>query len=380
MADSTLVRTNARSYATEQFIPGFVSRQYLRSPLLGFLVGEQGGARGLREVSFGLMNGKGALLGGANVHSARKAQISGSERVYVPGVQTGTQSASVKNLSVRDTSATVTTPTANSQDQKRKMGFVQWTHKQNAVVVWHSTLRLARGEFVIQSVVGDAVGIGLQDMFTNLIDELWKGSPASQDAEVYWSEQQGVNDICSTTNTLYGIDRSGDTFYDSHRITGAKTANLALIDDAQITQGVQDISQGINLVLMPKALYLAVKAEALAAGGTLIHQSIPESSQTGILSESIMYGRVLITYDPGLKDYSAVVTADPDMSDNVFMADMGDYLFQTNAGMNFEMSDFISLPKYAEGAIDADQALLDLEYRFWTEKPWSSILYTAVTV
>jgi hypothetical protein len=284
----------------------------------------------------------------------------------------------VKNLTVRDTTATVSTPTSNSQDQKRKTGFVQWSHKQNAVIVWHGTLRVARGKYKIASVTSDAVGIGVQDMFDNLIDELWKGSPTSQSAELYWDSQSGVNDVCSTTNTLYGIDRSSVTCFDSKRVTSGKTAALALIDDANVTQGIQDVGNGVSLCLLPRDLYLTVKAEALTKGGTLIHKNTPEASKFGQRSESIMYGDVLITYDPGLKDYSAT-TGDPDMSDNVFMADMGDWIFQTNSGMNFKMGEFVNLALYAEGAIDADQAILDLEYRFWSSKPWTSILYTAVT-
>jgi hypothetical protein len=379
MADSTLVRTNARAYAREQFIPGFVSQQYVRSPLLGFLAAQSGQKGGLREVAHGLLNGKGSIIGGTNMSKAKRENLSGSERVHVAGVQTGGNSGSVKNLTVRDTTATVSTPTSNSQDQKRKTGFVKWTHKQNAVIVWKSTLRLAKGKYKVADVVSDAVGIAVQDMFDNLIDELWKGSPSDQDAEAYWSEQSGVNDVCHTTNTLYGIDRTSVTYYDSNRVTGAKTANLALIDDANITQGIQDTGKGVGLCLLPKSLYLTVKAEALTKGGTIIHKNTPEAALTGILSESVMYGDVLITYDPGLKDYSAVVTADPDMSDNVFMADMGDWCFQTNDGANFQLGEFVSLPDYSEGAIDAEQALVDLEYRFWTNRPWTSILYTAVT-
>ena len=379
MADSDFVRSKGRAYASEQFIPNFVSQQYVRSPLLGFLAAQGGDKGGLRELSLGLLNGKGSIIGGANMKKAKRENLQGSERVYVAGVQTGTNAASVKNLTVRDTSATVSTPTSNSQDQKRKAGFVQWTHKQNAVIVWKSTVRIAKGKYKIADVISDAVGIAVQDMFDNLIDELWKGSPSSQDAEVYWSEQQGINDVCHTTNTLYGIDRTSVTYYDSHRVTGSTTANLAMIDDANVTQGIQDTGDGVSLCLLPKALYLGMKAEALTKGGTLIHSKTPESAQTGIRKESIMYGETLITYDPGLKDYSAVVTADPDMSDNVFMADMGDWVFQTNDGANFQMGEFVSLPDYSEGAIDADQALIDLEYRFWTNKPWTSILYTAVT-
>jgi hypothetical protein len=379
MADSTFVRTGSRAYAKEQFLPGFVSQQYVRSPLLGFLAAQSGDKGGLREVSLGLLNGKGTIIGGKNMSKAKRENLSGSERVNIAGVQTGGNSASVKNLTVRDTTATVSTPTSNSQDQKRKTGFVKWTHKQNAVIVWNSQKRLSKGKYKAADVVSDAVGIACQDMFDNLIDELWKGSPSDQDAEAYWSEQSGVNDVCHTTNTLYGIDRTSVTYFDSNRVTGGKTAALALIDDANITQGIQDTGDGVNLCLLPKALYLTVKAEALTKGGTLIHSNTPEAAQTGIRKESIMYGETLITYDPGLKDYSAVVTADPDMSDNVFMGDMGDWVFQTNDGANFELGEFVNLPDYSEGAIDAEQALIDLEYRFFTNKPWTSILYTAVT-
>ena len=54
-------------------------------------------------------------------------------------------------------------------------------------------------------------------------------------------------------------------------------------------------------------------------------------------------------------------------------------MFQTNSGMNFSVSEFIYLGQYAEGAKDADRALIDLEYRFWTDEPWGNIVYTSTT-
>lgn len=376
MADIANTRDLIRAYATEQFIPEFVTNQYTRSPLLQRMTGQKGSDRELRPVGDGLTGKtKGTLVGGGSMSRAKRMAVTGGESVSW-GVQKGT-SVSVKNLTSRDTAATLANPTTNSQDQQKKMTTVRLTHKQVECLVWNSTAQANQGEYKIMSAIDDALGIAMQEIFDSLITELYVGSPTDQESE-YWSEQIGIDNVCKTSGFLYGIDRTG-TFFDGKRVTSAKAKALALIDDANITQGIQDKGEGVDLCLVNKTAYLTIKAEALTKGGTVIHKSMPEAVEYGMKQECILYGNVLVTYDPGLLDYSAISTFDSDLSNAVFMTKIGDWCFQTCNDKNFSVGEFVDLSKFSVGGHDARRALIDLQYRFWVFHPKNSIMYTAVT-
>jgi hypothetical protein len=375
MANIATTRSGLRAYASEEFIPKFVTNQYTRSQILASLVAQQANDRELRPPGNGLI--KGTMVGGKNMRSADQKRIKGSESASW-GVQTGT-SGGVKNMTSRDTTATIATPTTNSQDQKKVMTTVRWSKKQVQCVVWNSTADTNRGQYAIMSAVDDALAIAMQDLFDSLIQELWTGAPSDETAE-FFSEQSGVNNICSTTTQLYGLDRNTHDYFDGHRVDSSATPGLALIDDANITQGITEKSGPVTLALFNPTDYLVVKAEALAkgGGGIIIRASDPEAARYGVKREAIVYGDCLITVDYGLKDWSAVTTGDPNMADNAFMCVIEDYVFETQTDRNFSVDEFIDVGKYTPGGIDAKSAHITLMYRFYTLHPKSSILYTDV--
>lgn len=373
MANIPTTRSGLRAYASEKFIPKFVTRQYDRSTILSVMAAQEGSDRMLRPPGKGLI--KGTQIGGGNLTRAQRMNTAGSESASW-GVQTGT-SGGVKNLTARDTTATISNPTTNSQDQKKVMTTVKWSKKQVQCVVWNSTKSTNKGKYAIMSAVDDALGIAMQDLFDSLIQELWTGAPADETAE-FFSEQSGINNICSTTTQLYGLDRSGHTYFDSHLVTTAINAGLAMIDDANTTQGIDEEGNPVTLALFNKSAWLTVKAEALAKGGQLILKSMPLAQEYGVRREAVLYGDCLITKDYGLKDWSAVTSGDPNMSDNAFMCDVGDYVFETSTDGNFAVNEFVNVGEVTPGGIDARSAHITLMYRFYTYKPWNSILYTDV--
>ena len=375
MANITGTRSGLRAYASEEFIPKFVTNQYTRSQLLSSIVSQEGSDRELRPPGSGLI--KGTMMGGSKAMHAKKMSVKGSESASW-GIQTGT-SGGVKNLTARDTTATIATPTTNSQDQKKVMTTVRWSKKQVQCVIWNSTASVNRGEWAIMSAVDDALGIAMQDLFDDLIEELWTGAPADQTAE-FWSQQSGIDAINSTTTTLYGIDRSVNDYFDGHRVTDSKTPALALIDDANTVQEIDAKSGPVTLALFNPTDWLVVKAEALAkgGGGIIIREGTPEAARYGVSREAVLYGDTLMTKDYGLKDWSAVTTGAPNMADNVFMAVIADYVFETMTDYNFKVDEFIDVGRYTPGGIDARSSHITLQYRFFTWHPKSSVLYTDV--
>lgn len=376
MADVGTHYTGVRSYANERHIPKLISRLYSRSPILGIMAHKGGGDSGLRA---GGLN----LIGGGSLSTAQRKMITGSYEVHLH-IQSGDgASDQTKNMGVRDTAPSMTSPTTDSQDQQKKTVYFRFTKKHTEVIIWNTTTELGKGKYALGSAVSDAVSIAMQHHFGSLIDELWKGSPADQTADV-WSEQAGINDICHTTNTYGGLDRTSVTFFDGFRDATSRASALSLVDTAHLdlvgsnTQSVMDITDGFSVGLWNRDAYQTAKAEALSKNGTLLHRGTPEAAREGIKNEAFFYGNVLNTYDPGLKDYSAV-SGDPDLSGGVLLMDPTEMCFLTQEGKSFSAGPFRDLAEYSEGGKDAIRSLLKTHYKFWTFKPFAHFLYTAVS-
>jgi len=381
MADITGIRTAAAltAYASEKFIPKFVSEQYTFSPLLSAMTAQPGSDRELRPKGDKETPGsvKSTFIGGGNLTYAQKMSIRGSLTASW-SVHTGT-SGDVKNLTVRDTSAALSAPTTNSQDQKEKMTYLNFSLKQVECLIWNNAVRLSRGKFKISNVMDHAMGIAMQDLLDHLINELWQGSPSDQTAAI-WSEQPSVNDVCSTTNTLYGLDRTANGYFLSHRVTSATPAALNIVDNANVTQGIRNKStRGVNFGLVNATDYLTLKAEATTKGlGSIVMDGNPIAARYGIKNEALAYGNTVITYDPGLQNYSTLLSESGavDLSRAAVFFNIGDWFFETQEGENFNVGPFIDISQYSSGGYDARRSLITVMYRFGCFDPKNQVLYT----
>lgn len=383
MANQTGIRTSSAftAIASEKFIPKFVSDFYTFSPLLSALTRAKGSDRDLRPAGDKETPGsvRSTFIGGSNIGYAQKMQIRGSLTASW-SVMTGT-AGGVKNLSARDTSAQLSNPTTNSQDNKEVMTYLNFSLKQVECVIWNNSLRLGRGQYKITSSLEHATGIAMQDLLDSMIEELWIGSPSDQTAPV-WDSQCGVNHVCSETNTLYGLDRSADDYFHSHRVATALAPTLSLVENANVTQGIRGKStRGVTFGLANANSYLALKAEATTKGlGAIIQEGNPIAARYGILNEAIAYGNTVITYDPGLKNYGASESGAPDMSDDIVFFDLGDWFFETQEGENFSVGEFIDISQYVSGGYDARRALITVMYRLGCYQPKNQIIYDNINV
>ncbi len=383
MANIDAIRTSSAftAIASEQFIPKFVSDQYQFSPILSAMTAQPGSDRELRPKGNKETPGsiRSTFIGGGNIGFAEKMSIKGSLTAEW-GVQTGT-AGGVKNLTARDTSATLSNPTTNSQDNKEVKTYLNFSLKQVECVIWNNSLRLGQGKYKITASLENATGIAMQDMLDDLIEELFIGEPSDQTLPV-WDSQCGVNHVCSETNTLYGIDRTASDYFRSHRVSSNKAAALALVDDANVTQGIRSKNaRGVNFGIVGSAAWRQIKAEALTKGlGALVQEGNPLAARYGILNEAVAVGSTVITWDPGLTDYSGGTgSEDANLTDFGFFFDMGDWFFQTMEGENFNVGPFIDISQYASGGYDARRSLFTLMYRFGCYRPWNQIAYQNLT-
>lgn len=384
MANINAIRTTEAftAIASEYFIPKFVSQFYKFSPILSALTQQPGSDRELRPKGNKETPGsvRSTFIGGGNIPTAEKMSIKGSLTAEW-GVQTGT-SGGVKNLSARDTSAQLTNPLTNSQDNKEVKTYLNFSLKQVECIIWNNTLRLGRGQYKLTASLENATGIAMQDMLDDLIEELFMGRPTDQTAAV-WDSQSGLINVCEETGLLYGIDRTANSYFRSHLVSTAKAAALALIDDANITQGIRaKNTRGVNFGIFGSGPWLQIRNEATTKGlGFLIQEGNPLAARYGILNEAVAYNTTVLTWDPGMIDYGASgsTSGGADLRDWAFLLDLGDWFFQTNEGYNFEVGEFVDISKYTSGGYDARRSLVTLMYRLGCYRPWNQIAYTGVT-
>ena len=386
--------TGVHAYADRIVLPPLISSLYERFLLVGLMAKRAGSPfsdRGfLSRDKKGLLHPKPfALIGGANVIKSMARR----EELAAPGVeahiriQTGKVAGSSKHLGTRDTEPNIASKTTNSHDQKVKTAKVRWSKLHTEIFLWNTTIELAAGKAQIASATAEGTAIGMSDHLDAMVPKLYWGAPSDQDEDI-WDSPFGLNEVLKKNNTYLGLDRDLTTYTDpvdgatknywaSHRHTDAIAASLDLIDIANIDFGIQDRGPGIDVVLCAKGPYHAIKAEALSKNGTLIHRGSPEAAKLGITREAVLYGDVLITYDSGLRDWTGA--GGPDLSQAVAGLTLGDWVFQTQAGKNFALGDFVDTGKYAEAGKDGVRGLLKTHYRMWCEHPENQIMFTNVT-
>jgi len=137
-------------------------------------------------------------------------------------------------------------------------------------------------------------------------------------------------------------------------VTTAKSATLALIDDANITQGVFNFGGGIDTVLCGAANYLKFKAEAQARMQITMVNDMPEYAKIGFQFEAFKYQNVIIASDPFIQDYSTGTwpsgVAATDISAYVFCMTLKDVYMDIHPAHNFRASPLVDQGEAAPAA------------------------------
>jgi len=282
-----------------------------------------------------------------------------------------------KWMGTRDTAPQMSNPTTNSQDQKKKDAFVNWSKLHSEIIVWNSQVETASGRYAKGDAMTDAISIAVSDHMDALLRELYVGLPTDQTADI-WDKPVGLYYICQPTGTVYGVDRSlaAAQAMRGRTIHGA-AASLDMIDIANIDMGIQDTGPGIDTLLCSRGIYHTLKAEALTKNGTLLHRDTPEVAKLGLKNEAVIYGNVVITYDPWLKDYSG--SNGPDLSTSAFGLTLGDICFQTQEGNWLTPGKFVDLEETGEGGKDAKRSILKSHCRLWTQRPFNHVMFMGTT-
>jgi hypothetical protein len=345
-----------------------------------------------RNVLAAVMLGKGGLSGelgrpGAFVafggkpgsfSDASQSKIAAYERKIRVHAKT---SSGFKHMGFDDTSPAVDV----AQSQNNTSASYRYCHARQALKILNDDIRFAKGQYQIADPIQDATEEAVQKLVDNVTPFFYLGVPGDQTADK-WSQPLGIKALCDTDNTFAGLNRGSapySTCWVGKEVTTAKSCSLSLIDDANITQGIQDTGPGVDVVICGKANYLKLKYEAQARGQFQTLSLMPKHLEVGARYEGFQYGSVTILYDNWIQDYSTGTwpsgLAATDISNYVFMLTSGDLHMDIHPEGNFSVGQFKDQGQLSPGGEDAITANIDILYRPWYEYPNRHIVYTSVS-
>lgn len=353
------------AYAKAKVESELISNLYNRVPLLAFLAG-----KGKNDAPLG-RPGAAALLSGKTLKGAERAKELGVE---VHDKHIFEAVGGFKYMGAKGTSPSTGSVAFND---KPRTAVFRNTRAQQAIKIDNFVHAVAKGSEAIGSVTDDAVNQAMDEMLDQLNLDFWRGNPTDQTADI-WDNFLGVLQAMDTDNTYGNLDRSTYTGYAAKRVTTATSPSLALVDDANLVQGVINKSGPLDLVITSNAIYNDLKQEALARGVTVSVGTMPQMAEVGVEQEGIKYGPTWITFDPNLTgDWSSY---DSDVSDATkvwagFHTDQ--WRFTADPAENFMVTPFIDQSD-VPGGDDAITARIKLMARLRCKKPQNEIVYTNV--
>lgn len=360
--------TGIHAYAMGEVLPKRTSSFYQRQPFLTFLTGKASDESNIgRPGTYAIVGGKG------NFSKVDKEMAGGTE------ISQRVQDAQVgggKWMGLRDTSPS----TGNdSHDQHTRTAIWRWAQYKQPIKIWQATLDAAKGsKYKIGNAVKEATEEATEELFATLALSYYRGNPTDQTAD-RWDQPLGVLQAMDTDNTYANLNRSTASYWAGKRVTTAKAASLNLIDDANVTQGAMDKGPGIDFVLTSKAIYLKLKAEALARGQSVTVGDMPESLKVGAKHECIKYGNVTITYDPNLTGNWSAYDSDVTDATKLFLCFTSeDWIAYFHADYNFGLTPFVYLGD-RPGGDDAVAAQLEVQTLLRCQRPWTNVCYTDVS-
>lgn len=356
------VRQDIHAFANEYVRSQLYSGVYSRLPLLSLLAHKGGTAGALGGGESGRPS-VGAIIG-SMPDKADLESLRGSTQAHVRW-QTGTNTA-VKNLTIKGTTVS---PGNDYQADVVQTALFSWSKKQAAINIPRVYADMAQGKFAVGKLVRESSDMALNDLYDDLAQELITGSPSDQSLDL-WDAQAGLDDAVDSGNTYGRVDRSqsANAQWRGKEVSDATAATLDIVEDANLTQGVANKSDGIEVIFTGNALYKKFKAQANAEQQLITTTGTPDEAMIGFLKESFKYNGVIFTFDPKI---AAGV---------VYALRPSDFCFEVHPGQNFRVSPFRDGTDDGQfGEADAMTAKITLMYRFYCKQPWNQVKYTNVS-
>lgn len=320
----------------------------------------------------------GAIFSGKAISPAESMTLANFNS-WQPRIQ-GFETSNSKWMGARDTNPTVANPTTNSHGQAmQNTALFNRAQLKTPILIWHADKERAMSEgtdklrgLAMSQLIDEATEVAYQEHVKELNSKIWTGNPTNQAVDP-WDQPLGINQALSATNVYGNVNRTNLTAGSPWlaQVDSTLTASdiEKIVDDANVTKGIADQGEQIELWTTTKALYLQFKAQIIAKGGGAQHvlpSGIPNMAQMGVKTE-------VLQKDNGYIMYDAQVSAN-----NVLGFVMKPWRLALAPGKNLAVSKFVDLSDKAEGAKDADQAFVTTQLLLSCDNPSDQVIYSAI--
>lgn len=370
------VREGFQAYTQDYLSRTIANNIYKKCPLFYALVG-LGGNQTKSNMRIG-RPGVADVFSGKKMSKIQRETLVPGFNAYEPEILFRATS-NVKTMGGRDTMPTVASATTLSPDQNIGTAKFGWCRKTEPILVWKTTLDRAMGSGPAGlnnkgKAVANVLEVASDQCVNNLIDAwalaFWTSNPTNQSSDP-WDNPAGVQYAIGNATNIYGnVDRSvaANSQWVPQVVSSARAAVLSsIVDEANLTLNCGIYGKGIDLILTTTSLYRTFKDECRSKGQTVLSDGLPEMGEFGFKQEMLKFDNTYVMYDPNCP------------ASTVACFNLETWKLIMDGKKNFSPTEFIDLPKYAEGAKDAYQAYVDSQMILACEAPSVNAYFSNVS-
>lgn len=360
--------TVAQNYISRTVASNFYQKWPFGAALGALTLGNQN----RKELQIGRPD-SGEILSGGMISPIERINL-GNVNWYQPRIQAFETSNSAYRT-VRGNLPDVAAKTTNSHGQATQASAkVGWTHLDTPVLIWHEDKiraakeNTAKGQaLALGQVIDEATEVAYQEHISKLAVDTYSGSPTSQSADL-WDAPQGYKMAFSATNTYSNVDRSVESAWRAQSDSTITAVDIVkILDDANITKGLNTKGSGVDLILTTGDLYIKFKAQILSQGGTVLQNGMPEFAKLGVKREVLQKDNAYIMYDPYISD-----------ANRVYAFNTKTWRFMVHPQFNFKVSEFTDNTKTGINKETYDYAYISTRFMLSCDDPTKNVVYTAI--
>ncbi len=386
MADSAKIRKGLSGLMQDHLSSKVVSLLFNTMPLIYFLLAKDGQkknnlAGGTTDGFYGLGRpATGSLFSGIPISRPRRETILNSDK-YMPIVQVSAPAASDgKVMGMYDTVPTMSNWNTAGVTTQFTRPFFKWCEYADPILVANKDIRrtesAAPNEKSANAAIGDLFKVQTEGVLSTHLQRwnqlLWgttgTGAPSNVDADT-WDNIYSIKSALKTDNVYAGVDRSVSTnsWWRGNYDTTARPAVLQdIINDAAYTKGMAKKGAGAELVICSMTSFPIFAAEAVAKGGQVVYNGLPEMGEFGFRRPIIRFNNTYCVFDPECPATELAVL------------NLATWTVAISPKANFTVSKPFDLSQ-TEGGKDARQSMLRTELIVACEAPSLNAYYTSIT-
>lgn len=391
MANSASIRTGLAGLMQDHLSNKVVSLLFNTMPLVYFLLAKDGQKK--NNLAGGTTNGfyglgrpaTGSLFSGIPISKPRQETILNSDK-YMPLVQVSAPAETDgKVMGMYSTVPTMSNWDTAGVTTQFTRPFFKWCEIADPILVANKDIQrtesAAPNEKSANAAIGDLFKVQTEGVLSTHLQRwnqlLWgtyagsaastSGAPSNVDAET-WDGIYSLKSAFKADNVYGGVDRSisANSWWRGNYDTTSRPAVLQdIINDAAYTKGIAKKGQGAELVICSMTSFPIFAAEAVAKGGQVVYNGLPNMGEFGFTRPIIRFNNTYCIYDPECPATELAVL------------NLGTFTVAISPKKNFAISKPFDLSQ-TEGGKDARQSMLRTELMIACEAPSLNVYYTNI--